>query len=88
MEGVVNKDRDNEKFYAAKMLARHMDLLLKKQSKNRSNDLEDKLDEAVIIFRYIKDKDTFHKVRIIVIIVYDYIFRFSNDCFLFDYSVK
>ncbi|CAD5222069.1 unnamed protein product [Bursaphelenchus xylophilus] len=64
IESVLNKEREGEKFYAARMLARHMDLLLKKSQKKKEvgDDIYDKLDEAVTIFRYIKDKDTFHKI--------------------------
>ncbi|CAD5216200.1 unnamed protein product [Bursaphelenchus okinawaensis] len=62
IESVVNKEREGEKFYAAKMLSRHMDLLLKRSSKHKAIDIDTKLDEAVTIFRYIRDKDTFHKI--------------------------
>lgn len=44
------------------MLARYMDLLLKKSRTKTGEDLEDKADEAIIVFRFIKDKDTFLKV--------------------------
>lgn len=54
----------NEPFYAAKMIARHMDLLLKRSSRSKGNndDLEDKMDDAITVFRFIKDKDAFLKV--------------------------
>jgi hypothetical protein len=44
------------------MIARHMDLLLKRSSRNKGEDLEEKMDEAITVFRFIKDKDTFLKV--------------------------
>ncbi|KAI6215273.1 hypothetical protein M3Y94_00366500 [Aphelenchoides besseyi] len=63
IESVVNDERDGEKFFAAKMIARHMDMLLRKATRSsRSFDIEDKMDEAVIVFRFVKDKDAFLKI--------------------------
>jgi hypothetical protein len=39
-----------------------MDLLLKRSSRNKGEDLEDKMDDAITVFRFIKDKDAFLKV--------------------------
>ncbi|KAI6240137.1 Cullin-2 [Aphelenchoides fujianensis] len=59
----VNDDRENEKFFAAKMIARHMDQLLRKSTKtSRNSDIEEKMEEAVTVFRFVKDKDAFLKI--------------------------
>lgn len=63
VELVVNNIKKQEPFYAAKMIARHMDLLLKRSPRNKgSDDLEEKMDDAITVFRFIKDKDAFLKV--------------------------
>lgn len=58
---------NKEQFYGAKMVARQMDLLLKKSGRKAGDDLEDKMDEAMTVFKFIKDKDTFLKVRLYLI---------------------
>jgi hypothetical protein len=62
----VNNAVNREPFYAAKMVARQMDSLLKRSSRNKiGEDIEEKMDEAITVFRFIKDKDTFLKVGFI-----------------------
>jgi len=43
-------------------LAKYTDYLLRKSSKATETDTEEKLTYAIVIFRYIEDKDMFQKV--------------------------
>lgn len=48
-------------------LARYTDTLLRKSGKGLSDsELDTKLSQAIIIFRYIEDKDIFQKVSILL----------------------
>ncbi|CAG0902644.1 unnamed protein product [Darwinula stevensoni] len=48
--------------HSAELLARYCDMLLKKSSKSMSeSEVDEKLARAIIIFRYIDDKDVFQK---------------------------
>lgn len=41
-----------------------MDMLLRKAPRSKSLDIEDKMDAAVTVFRFIKDKDIYLKVSV------------------------
>lgn len=46
-------------------------MLLRKSGKGLSdNELDTKLSQAIIIFRYIEDKDIFQKVRILIVLLF------------------
>ncbi|CAI2349780.1 unnamed protein product [Caenorhabditis sp. 36 PRJEB53466] len=60
LQGVVNSKEASPN--ASERLARYTDSLLKKTTKGLSEtDLEAKLGSAIVIFRYIEDKDVFQK---------------------------
>lgn len=63
LQGVVNsKEAGQTVPKASERLARYTDALLKKSTKGLSDaDLEAKLTSAIVIFRYIEDKDIFQK---------------------------
>uniref|UniRef100_A0A1I7TM21 Cullin-2 n=1 Tax=Caenorhabditis tropicalis TaxID=1561998 RepID=A0A1I7TM21_9PELO len=63
LQGVVNsKEQGQTVPKASERLARYTDSLLKKTTKGLSEtDLEVKLGSAIVIFRYIEDKDVFQK---------------------------
>uniref|UniRef100_A0A8R1HYN6 Cullin-2 n=1 Tax=Caenorhabditis japonica TaxID=281687 RepID=A0A8R1HYN6_CAEJA len=63
LQGVVNsKEAGTSVPKASERLARYTDSLLKKSTKGLTEaDLEQKLDSAIVIFRYIEDKDIFQK---------------------------
>ncbi|CAB07302.3 Cullin-2 [Caenorhabditis elegans] len=63
LQGVVNSKEPGQSVpKASERLARYTDGLLKKSTKGLSEtDLEAKLDSAIVIFRYIEDKDIFQK---------------------------
>ncbi|EFO86912.1 hypothetical protein GCK72_010370 [Caenorhabditis remanei] len=63
LQGVVNSKEFGQSVpKASERLARYTDSLLKKTTKGLSDaDLETKLGSAIVIFRYIEDKDIFQK---------------------------
>ncbi|ULU00066.1 hypothetical protein L5515_003811 [Caenorhabditis briggsae] len=63
LQGVVNSKEFGQTVpKASERLARYTDSLLKKSTKGLSeSDLETKLGNAIVIFRYIEDKDIFQK---------------------------
>ncbi|CAJ0955057.1 unnamed protein product, partial [Mesorhabditis belari] len=62
LQSVINSKDSTKTPKAPERLARFTDSLLRKSTKALSDrDLEKKLDEATIIFRYLEDKDMFQK---------------------------
>ncbi|VDM96100.1 unnamed protein product [Thelazia callipaeda] len=63
LQCIVNFREDSRQApKASERLARYIDTLLRKSGKGLSdNELETKLSQTIIIFRYIEDKDVFHK---------------------------
>ncbi|PAV89415.1 hypothetical protein WR25_11933 [Diploscapter pachys] len=57
---VTNKAEKHAAFKSSELLARYCDGLLRKGSKNTSDD-DDGLKDVIIVFKYIKDKDVFNK---------------------------
>ncbi|EJW71870.1 hypothetical protein WUBG_17222 [Wuchereria bancrofti] len=66
LQAVVNyRDDPRQAPKASERLARYTDTLLRKSGKGLSDgELDTKLTQAIIIFRYIEDKDIFQKVGI------------------------
>eukprot|EP01117_Protostelium_nocturnum_P003593 TRINITY_DN1480_c0_g1_i1.p1 TRINITY_DN1480_c0_g1~~TRINITY_DN1480_c0_g1_i1.p1 ORF type:complete len:629 (+),score=88.00 TRINITY_DN1480_c0_g1_i1:331-2217(+) len=59
---IVNENSLNKSSVSPEYLAKYCDLMLKKSSKNlEDNELDEKLNQIIMIFKYVDDKDVFQK---------------------------